>query len=865
MSQYGIRIKNIKAGTLYGYNLGVRDRYEYKDAMFTNNLLGYFLLENGLKVYGNNSTRDIICLDFDFGSRSFEEETKHLESMIKQAKDDEDFSKCEKLTEILNKANDNKSNYTKKTKEEIRTEYYQDGVDVEYIFNDKSGKLKSKETIHYKMLYRSTGKAKDGSCMFINSKLYDKAHNFLYMGLELPKENAPIVEISAYSSLVASSIIDRIRINPKNILIVKDIDEYFNTNVISVETDEQKHCIAKRIDNYKLKNTLFDGQALIDSSIFPEDCEGYILLRHHMCKMACFNSEIQLFYKDYFRNDYNTAKVTDVFGNEHYARDIELITTDNAMKWLKFNISYDMWCDKVYENNCMFGIVKTAHKSKLGDVQKMSYQMVNSLDMDIMKAVCKTSKEYVESMKKYDNIFLDYLRDNKTFSNDYEVLVALCEQNMEFTRSEYFRDRKSRIIRTYISKLKLGKIIQDADNLVIVGSPYAMLLHSIREDIKLDTTFKFEQGTIQCFTERFKDNEYLAEFRSPFNSKNNMGYLHNVYDDRFFRYFHLGEQIIAVNMIGTDFQDRNNGSDMDSDSIYTTNQSDIVEYAKMCYIKFLTIVNNIPKETNKYDNTMDNYALIDNNISASKTAIGESSNIAQLALTYSYNFDDNKYLDYVCILSVLAQVAIDSAKRRFDIDIDNEIRRIKKDMNIDENLYPMFWKHVKDSKIKRGKNKFNQEKINKKLVCPMNYLCELKFDEFKPTSQTLQMDYFFQKFELLEGRRKSKKIEDLIQKYSLSLYSIITDDSDEEEDKSNFLLLREDFEELIKEISCSYISNNYIGLMSWLINRAFCIGYGVKNKKGELSTKLNSNKSILLKVLYDINKTNLLKCFSNNC
>mgnify|MGYP003299405485 CR=1 FL=1 len=41
--------------------------------------------------------------------------------------------------------------------------------------------------------------------------------------------------------------------------------------------------------------------------------------------------------------------------------------------------------EKVYENNCMFGIVKTAHESKLGDVQKMSYQMVNSLDEKIME------------------------------------------------------------------------------------------------------------------------------------------------------------------------------------------------------------------------------------------------------------------------------------------------------------------------------------------------------------------------------------------------------------------------------------------------------------------------------------------------
>lgn len=74
-----------------------------------------------------------------------------------------------------------------------------------------------------------------------------------------------------------------------------------------------------------------------------------------------------------------------------------------------------------------------------------------------------------------------------------------------------------------------------------------------------DNTFVREEGTIQCYTERFGFGEYLAEFRNPFNSKNNLGYMHNVYDERLERYFNFGELIIAVNMIETPFQDRNNG------------------------------------------------------------------------------------------------------------------------------------------------------------------------------------------------------------------------------------------------------------------------------------------------------------------
>ena len=72
---------------------------------------------------------------------------------------------------------------------------------------------------------------------------------------------------------------------------------------------------------------------------------------------------------------------------------------------------------------------------------------------------------------------------------------------------------------------------------------------------------------------------------------------------------------------------------------------------------------------------MKDFAKVDNGLAASQLAIGESSNLAQIALTYTYNFEDRKYSDYVCILATIAQVAVDSSKRAYDIDIGEEIRR----------------------------------------------------------------------------------------------------------------------------------------------------------------------------------------------
>lgn len=852
-SKYGVKIKNIEAGTLYENNLGVRDYYSYSNAMFSNSLLLDFLLDNGLKVSKDGRTRDIIGINFSFGTKSYEETKNKIEEHLsaEQFKPQEEQNEeyISNLQKALERCNNNQGKYKKISVEDIRLEYYTDGVDVQYLQRDKEGKIKEIEIIHYKMLYRSSGKAKTGSCIFINKRLYKKAHNFIYMDYKLPKHNSPIVEASAYVSLVASSIVGTVKINPKDILVLKDVDSYFNREVISIETNVHKECIAKRIDNYRLKNTLFDGQALIDSSIFPSWGNGYILLRHHMTKCAAFKANIQTFFKDYFKEQYENAIVKDMFGNEHYAKDIKMITTDNALKFLKFNISYDYWCDKVYANGCKFGIVKTAHKSKLGEVQKMSYQMVNTLNEEIMDDVLAKSKEYVNALKRDDVVFLNYLRDNANFSNDYDVLVALCEQNPDFICSSYFRKRKGKIIGQYVKRLKLGKIIQEGDNLVMVGSPYAMLLHSVGENVEKDDTLRQSDGEIQCYTKRFKCGESIAGFRSPHNSKSNILSLYNVHSDLLDRYIDIGEQCIAVNCLHTDLQDRANGCDFDSDTIYCTNQPQIAQHAKDCYINYPTIVNNIPKEKNHYDYSLETYAQIDNNLAKAQRAIGESSNLAQMALTYSYNFADTKYEDYVSILSVLAQCAIDNAKRRFDIDLTAEIRRIKSDMNIKTHGYPKFWLLVRPD--------VSKSKINYNLKCPMNTLFDYKPAKIGSRSlePTRPMSDFFIKHPLEENRRKSHKVEDLIERYSIGYYNNIKETYDA-------LWLQDEFELLIEDIKRMYISQQYVGLFSWLIDRAFLISPNMQSNKDTISCCTNKNKAILLKTLYSINPKNLLKVFA---
>ena len=257
MSEFGLRINNFAAGSIMEKNVGVRDRYDITEAMLINSLFKDYMVSHGLNVYKGESTRDIICITFKYGSRTYEEEVAHLNKRIKTYEKDKKLSEEQKqqkvdfLNSLKSKAEDNKDKFVRYTKDQLRILYYTQGVDIFYNVYSKRGKIIDTEKIHYKMLFRSTGKAKTGSCMFIREELYDVARDYLYMGIQLPKENAPIVEIGAYSSLVASSIVGKVKIDPKDILILKDVESTFLGDAISIELDNKGHCQAVKKEKRK--------------------------------------------------------------------------------------------------------------------------------------------------------------------------------------------------------------------------------------------------------------------------------------------------------------------------------------------------------------------------------------------------------------------------------------------------------------------------------------------------------------------------------------------------------------------------------------------------------------------------------------
>lgn len=290
--------------------------------------------------------------------------------------------------------------------------------------------------------------------------------------------------------------------------------------------------------------------------------------------------------------------------------------------------------------------------------------------------------------------------------------------------------------------------------------------------------------------------------------------------------------------------------------IYVTNQADIVERAKYCYANYATIVNNIPKEKNIYNNTPHNQAIIDNKLAASQRDIGESTNVAQICLSYWHTTGKEIYGAYADALAVICQCSIDGTKRTFDVDIPGEIKRIKTEINIKKNGYPVFWRDIRSD--------LNRNLVNYNLVCPMNSVHNLSAGKALYKLDTIPIGDFFINHENKILQKKSKKIEGLIEKYNLEQQNMMAEyKKDRRQTFDDLIVLRSDYEDMLEEIRRIALPDKYLGLMSWLINRCFMITPGVTRNKDKLQTKLNKNRSLLIKVLYDLNPKIFLKCFKN--
>lgn len=241
------------------------------------------------------------------------------------------------------------------SKKALRKMAYRDGVTI--------------NGIHYVNYQRTSSKARTGNDLFIDERYFDEMDGWQNLGIPFremvrsedrknpnPYEEADIVAIRSYQSLIASSIIGELDIDPYSILLIDDATGHATMDCNVVEKDEGNNgkggdlkVVRKPYTQY---TDLWDGQSLLDRSIFENGKYatkekdgtitehsykdyGFILLRNHFFKTAVFNTNLQDYYKERFKGVENPI-IEDSFGNKFQPENVLMVTTRNSVKIFKF-------------------------------------------------------------------------------------------------------------------------------------------------------------------------------------------------------------------------------------------------------------------------------------------------------------------------------------------------------------------------------------------------------------------------------------------------------------------------------------------------------------------------------------------------
>lgn len=615
--------------------------------------------------------------------------------------------------------------------EDLREHLYKHGFYINQY--DKEGNIIKKD--EYQVYKRSASKSRQGQVLFIKKHLHDemKSWSRMYLKFDKPTDNFDLPSLLAYESLVSSSIEATIKIEPKNMLIISDVDSLFKHKANIIKKEEGK-LISIPTEKATISNSLFDGSSLLESSYFPEG-KGMMLLRNHMFKSAAFNTNIQKFLMDNCPNEitYDEWVITDLYNNKVYAKDIHFIYTPNSLKALKFSkfnidqsihsLMYDYWKKLIEKEGSVFGICKYDKPSKRGyDGDKVlnqtSYQMLNSMPFSKsdIEQLASFETKYIDDLKNNkNNTYIDYLKKDAATVNANEMFASLYERNKEVAKTQLFKDFKKEKVRGYVKHVKKGKIRLNADYAIMLGNGMEYLYHTIG---KFDVNnHEYELKGNEVHTELFDYEKEYVGFRNPHTSQSNVLISKNKDSANINKYFNFTKNIVMVNGNRFPIADILSGCDFDSDSLLLVSDEKVLEVAKKCFGNYAVCVNKIDANPTEWSNTIDDMAKIDNKLATSQKLIGKTVNMAQNYMSLYWHKVNNhiegsdKLLRNIDILTVLSGVCIDLAKKDYDMKIKEELELLQGDLEfitaISDNgkkikVKPMFWTNINKTKTKKN-------------------------------------------------------------------------------------------------------------------------------------------------------------------
>ena len=595
-----------------------------------------------------------------------------------------------------------KFNYTYKSQEgnfikmkDLREHFYENGFNL--------------DGVHYIRYKRSAGSSREGKCLFIDERLYKAMSKWSECGL---KPQTDLASWESYKALSLSSIKGTIEIPLDSILFVPDYKSIFTEEVISVELKDGK-LIAEQKQT-EITNDIWDGESLLDESVFENSYadKHMLLLRNKFFKSCAFRTRLQKWFKDkkITLDDLKRRGFVTLAEDIHQ---IVMVTTPNSLKYLKFSgglteKNIRKWAA---HTDSTFGVVKYDKSTRFfhGKMVQSSYQLINtiSLSQEEVKHLLQPSIDYISLLRRD----IDFMRYHFTdaFAREKEgeeehmdglaeradVIFTLMHKYPHFDETELYANFRNDVVRCMKERLKRGHILLNGTNATLFGNGTELLKYLAGEEM----TSELKPGQIRC--ERFGNGTKLLCARSPHITMGNLYCVENALSGGIWDYFDLGENIVCVNAIGENIQQRLNGCDYDSDTMLITDDKLLVNAAARYKDFFKVPVCNIKAE----EKTEQTLSKLDHDTSVNK--IGEIVNLSQKLNSILWDelhkgAEEGEMLSVyedICKLAVLSGLEIDKAKRSFEnISVSKELTMLRKKY---QRPSPNFFAEIDESRGKQ--------------------------------------------------------------------------------------------------------------------------------------------------------------------
>ena len=603
-----------------------------------------------------------------------------------------------------------------KNKAELREDLYKNGFVCDGI-----------KYVRYK---RSAGSSRVGKCLFVMEILAKRMSRWDRCGLTV-KEGDPIdlSTYEAYISLPMSSIIDTVEIAPENILVVDDYKSCFEDDVIAVEEKDNRLVSSRK--RVTIENTIWDGESLMDKSLFGEyEDKGMLLLRNRFFKTCAFNTNIQQWFADH---NITTVRELKGFTLATNISDIKLITTPSSVKYLKFG-SIEQWLQNI---SSTFGIVKYEKETHFfdGRMVQCHYQLLNTLQLTFeeMKQLLQPSIDYIGAVRSDPTVLRYHIGysfrpeeeedESNPYKNKNDIIFKMLGINDKFAQTKIYKDFRDAVVKGFYRNLKRGHVLLNGNYSTLLGNGLELLKEAIGE---FDGKSVLKEDAIH--TTRFAYGTRILGTRSPHVTMGNILLANNESCEEIDKYFNMTNEIVYINSINNNILNRLSGADMDSDTMLLTDNQLLVDVASRNYDTYLVPTNCVESQKTKRRFTPEDKADLDVKTSVNK--IGEIVNLSQQLNSLYWerihnggSIEENSELyEDICKLDVLSGIEIDKAKREFTIDSGREIDILKSKYRLSDDdgktVKPMFFKMIT---VENG-YKLSPDTNYRYFETPMDYL-----------------------------------------------------------------------------------------------------------------------------------------------